>query len=242
MKAPKKTYVKGTISLNELNLRDFKDLQLVYTNLTKDLKNRIEKKLNKKMTQSEVYNEYISDMNYLNLTPNLSKNDFKKLQNKQCFSIDLYKPIYNNIVDFMSLLDGINNEATFTKKKPNLLIRMNKIISMIENLAVTIIKSYDMKGGDPLTTDDDVTCQSNDIENNNYIDPITYDIIQREDYLQTPSGVECYITSNLCNWLQTQENNDRPLTTPEARENITYDWFLEHCPNANLTTPQQKRH
>ena len=237
VKAPKKTAVKGTISLHELNLRDFKDLQLMYTNLTKDLKNRIKKKLNKKMTQSDVYNEYISYMNYLNFTPNLNKNDFKKLQDKQCFSKDLYKPIYYNIVDFMSLLDSINNEATFSKKKPNLLNKMNKIISMIEDLAETIIRSYNMKGGDALTTDDGVECKSNSTENNNYIDPITDEIIQKENYLETPIQKECYIKSNLCNWLQTQANDYRPLTSPLGREDIAHDWFLEHCPNATVPLP-----
>ena len=246
MKAPKKTAVKGTISLHELNLRDFKNLQLMYTNLTKDWKKRIEKKINKKMTQSEVYNEYISYMNYLNLTPILNKNDFKKLQDKQCFSKDLYKPIYNNIVDFMSLLDSINNEATFSKKKPNLLNKMNKIMSMIEDLAATIIKSYDMKGGDPLIKDGAVGCMGNSTETHNridpitnevireeyYIDPIDYDVIQIENYLQEPINKGCYTTSNLCDWLQRQADSYRPLTTPLSREDITDDWFEANCPNA----------
>ena len=246
VKAPKKTAVKGTISLHELNLRDFKDLQLMYTNLTKDLKKRTEKKINKKMTQSDIYNKYISYMNYLNLTPILNKNDFKKLQDKQCFSKDLYKPIYNNIVDFMSLLDSINNEATFSKKKPNLLNKMNKIISMIEDLAATIIKSYDMKGGDPLIKDGVVGCMGNSTETHNridpitneviqeeyYIDPIDYGVIQIENYLQEPINKGCYTTSNLCDWLQRQADSYRPLTTPLSREHITDDWFVTNCPNA----------
>ena len=252
VKANKKTAVKGTISLHELNLRDFKNLQLMYTNLTKDLKKRIEKKINKKMTQSDIYNKYISYMNYLNLTPILNKNDFKKLQDKQCFSIDLYKPIYNNIVDFMSLLDSINNEATFSKKKPNLLNKMNKIISMIEDLAATIIKSYDMKGGDPLIKDGAVGCMGNSTETHNridpitnevireeyYIDPIDYDVIQIENYLQEPINKGCYTTSNLCDWLQRQADSYRPLTTPLSREHITDDWFVANCPNATLPVPR----
>ena len=123
---------------------------------------------------------------------------------------------------------------------------MNKIISMIEDLAETIIKSYDMKGGDPLTKDGAVKCMGNSTEKHNRIDPITNEVIeeeyyidpiddgviQTENYLQTPIQKGCYKTSNLCTWLQTQANDYRPLTSPLGREDITDDWFLEHCPNA----------